>query len=80
MPMTQRRARGRLGLTSPPPPIQVPGVVDGWWSELTASSPSNCYCPGLFSPSSCREARVTMAIVCPDAAPSTQGPATTAPS
>lgn len=50
MPMTQHWARGHFGLTSPHPPIQVPGFVDGCWSEITASSPSICYFPKAVLP------------------------------
>lgn len=81
MPMTQRWARGHLGLTSPPAPH--PGarlcgrmlVRDNCLLALHLLLPQGCSPqvpaerPGLLWQQSA-----------PDAAPSTQGPATTAPS
>ena len=73
--------KGALRPHLPPPPH--PGarlcgrmlVRDNCLLALHLLLPQGC------SPQSSRkEARVTMATVCPDAAPSTQGPATTAPS
>lgn len=42
--------KGALRPHLPPPPIQVPGFVDGCWSEITASSPSICYFPKAVLP------------------------------
>lgn len=80
MPMTQRWARGHFSLTTHPG-RQVPSFMYGSWLEISLPPrlPSGASLE-LFSPKFPREARVAMATGRPDAAPTPQTQATTAPS